>query len=456
MFPSRRPSHTGKPRTYLRKHPHDAEIIRLAAPALGALVAEPIFLLADSAIVGHLGTPQLAALGIASTILTTFVGVSIFLAYGTTAAVARMIGANDLPGALRSGRDGSYLAIVIGGAVIAAGWPLAPWIIDQFGPAPEVAAHAETYLRISLLGAPSMLLVLAATGVLRGLQDTRTPLVVAATGAVGNVGLNYLLVYGFDMGVAGSAWGTVIAQTAMAATFIWVVGRASLRHHVSLRPSLSGMTWAFGTGIPLIIRTAAMRVALIVVTMVATGLGTAELAAHQIVFNTWMFLALVLDAVAIAAQALVGKALGSGNAAEARAVTQRMIQWGVLSGLALGVIIAAVGSVYARLFTSDDEVRTLIVAALIVAALVQPIAGWVFVLDGVLIGAGDGPYLAWASVIAVAVFLPFAWLVAALDPSGVPGIVALWATIGVWTIARVVTLALRERTGAWAVTGATR
>lgn len=439
-----------------RRHPHDREILRLAGPALGALVAEPLFLLTDSAIIGHLGTPQLAGLGIASTVLATVVNLAVFLAYGTTAAVARMLGAGDRAGSLRAGIDGCWLAIVVGVLALVAGWPATPWVIGLFGPAPDVAAQAETYLRISLIGLPGMLLVLAATGVLRGLQDTRTPLYVAAGGAVGNVVLNFALVYGLGLGIGGSALGTVIAQTAMALAFLRVVVRAARSSQVSLRPHWPGVRRSFGAGVPLIVRTLAMRVALLTATVVAARLGTAELAAHQVAFTTWTLLALVLDAVAIAAQALVGRALGAGDADDARSVTRRMVQWGVLAGAGLAVIVLVAGSVYAQLFTPDPEVRRLLVAALVVAALLQPIAGWVFVLDGVLIGAGDGRYLAWASVVSVLAFLPAAWAVVALDLTGVAGIVGLWCAIGVWTVARLVTLTLRERGGRWAVTGAVR
>jgi putative MATE family efflux protein len=440
----------------LRKHDADREILRLALPALGALVAEPLFLLADTAIVGRLGTPELAGLGIAATVLATFVNLSIFLAYGTTAAVARMLGAGDLRGALRQGVDGCWLALIIGTGSLVLGLPLTSWIVSLFSPAPEVASHAETYLRISLLGIPAMLLVLAATGVLRGLQDTRTPLLVAATGAAINVPLNVVLVHGAGLGVAGSAIGTVAIQFAMAAVFAAIVRAGARRHGTSLRPRWPGVRRSFGAGIPLLIRTLAMRVAFVVTTLVATALGTAPLAAHQIVFNTWLLLALVLDAVAIAAQALVGRALGAGDVGDARSITRRMVQWGVLAGIALGLLLLASGSAYARLFTSDAEVRTLVVAALVVAAVLQPIAGWVFVLDGVLIGAGDGRYLAWASAVSVAVFLPAAWAVPALDLSPQAGLVGLWLAIGLWTLVRMITLAVRERGGGWLVTGATR
>ena len=441
---------------FLHRHPADGEILRLGLPALGALVAEPLFLLADSAIVGHLGTAQLAGLGIAGTVLATLVNVSIFLAYATTAAVARMLGAGDLRGAMRQGMIGCWLALLIGVATLIAGWPATGWAVSVFEPAPDVAAHAETYLRISLLGIPSMLFVLAATGVLRGLQDTRTPLVVAGAGAAGNVALNIVLVYGLGLGIGGSALGTVIAQTAMAAAFARVVVRGARRHGAGLRPDWPGVRRSFGAGVPLVVRTVSIRVALIGATVVAAGLGTAELAAYQVAFTTWTLLALVLDAVAIAAQALVGRALGAADVDTARSTTRRTVQWGLLTGPGLGLVVAAIAPVYARLFTSDPEVRSLLVAALLMVAVMQPLAGWGFVLDGVLIGAGDGRYLAVASVVSVLAFLPAALAVTAVDMSGTAGLVALWAAIGVWILARLMTLALRERSSAWLVTGALR
>ena len=401
-----------------RRHPADHEILRLALPALGALVAEPLFLLADAAIIGHLGTPQLAGLGIAATILGTLVNISVFLAYGTTAAVARMLGAGDLRGAMQQGIDGCWLALLVGSATLIVGWPTSPWLVSLFGPSADVAAHAETYLQISLLGIPAMLLVLAGTGVLRGLQDTRTPLMVAA--------------------------------------FARVVVLGARRHRAPLRPDWPGVRRSFSAGMPLVVRTVAMRVALVVATAVAAALGTAELAAYQVAFTTWTLLALVLDAVAIAAQALVGRALGAAAVDEARSITRRMVWWGVVAGAGLAVLVAAAAPLYARVFTSDPEVRGLLITALLVVALMQPVAGWVFVLDGVLIGAGDGRYLALASVISVAIFLPAAYAVTVVDLSELAGQLALWASIGVWMLARLATLAVRVRSRAWMVTGAIR
>lgn len=220
---------------------HDREIVALAVPAFGALVAEPLFVLADSAIVGHLGTAQLAGLGVASALLMTAVGVFVFLAYATTAAVARRVGAGDLRAAIRQGMDGIWLALLIGVAVIVVALPTAPSLMELFGASDSAAPYATTYLRISVFGIPAMLVVMAATGILRGLQDTKTPLYVAVGGFVANAVLNTVLVYGAGLGIAGSAWGTVIAQCGMAAVYLHVVLRGARRHGASLRPDASGI-----------------------------------------------------------------------------------------------------------------------------------------------------------------------------------------------------------------------
>src|SRR6476659_1224358 len=219
----------------------DREIWRLAVPAFLALVAEPLFLLADAAIVGHLGTAPLAGLGIAGAVLQTAVGLCVFLAYGTTAGVARRLGAGDLRGALAQGVDGLWLAVGIGAATTVAGIALTEPLVHAFGASPDVTAPAETYLRIAFLGTGPLLVMLAATGVLRGLQDTRTPLLVAVGGNALNIVLNLVLVYPVGLGIAGSAVGSVLAQVASAAVFVAVVVRAARRHDAPLRPDLPGV-----------------------------------------------------------------------------------------------------------------------------------------------------------------------------------------------------------------------
>ncbi|HET8604306.1 MAG TPA: MATE family efflux transporter [Marmoricola sp.] len=433
----------------------DREILRLAVPAFLALVAEPLYLLADSAIVGHLGTASLAGLGIASAVLSTAVSLCIFLAYGTTASVARRIGAGDLRGALVHGVDGIWLAIAIGVAATALGIPLTGWLVGLFGPGDRVAGQAVAYLHLGFLGAVPLLVVMAATGVLRGLQDTRTPMVVAIAGNAANVVLNLLLVYGLAglpaLGIRGSALGTVIAQSGTALALLWVVVRAARRHDVPLLPDPAGIRAAGGAGVPLLLRTVTLRASLLVMTYAATTLGERPLAAMQVAMTIWTFLALTLDAIAIAAQAITGRYLGAGDVAATRAVTRRMLRWGLLSGVVTGAGLAALSPVLGPLFTGDDRVQSLLLPILLVAALFQPVAGVVFVLDGVLIGAGDGRYLAWAGLWVLLVFAPAAWAAVALTGSTS----VLWVAFGVAFMGgRAVVLLARERTDAWLRTGA--
>jgi putative MATE family efflux protein len=435
-----------------RRNPQDAEILRLAVPAFGALVAEPLFLFADSVIVGRLGTTPLGGLGVASQALTTLVGISVFLAYGTTAAVARQLGAGHREAAIRQGVDGLWLAGIIGAVVLAAGWPLAPQIVHAFGASPAVTGEAATYLRISLLGAPSMLMVLAGTGVLRGLQDTRTPLTVAVAANVVNVALNAFLVLGLHWGIAGSAWGTVCAQTAAAAAYLAMVARGARRAGVGFAPDLTGLRAAAATGVSLVVRTIALQAVLIVVTAIAARQGNAAIAAHQIAFRAWTLLAFALDAIAIAGQAITGRYLGAGDVAGARSATNRMIGWGVVYGAVFGVLLVAAIPLLPAVFSAAPDVRRLLPAVLLVAAAQQPVAGVVFVLDGVLIGAGDQDYLALAGLAAAGVFAAGAVLVITQRA----GLLALWLAFSLWMAARFATLTLRARSSQWLVTGAVR
>ncbi|MET8680393.1 MATE family efflux transporter [Streptomyces sp. NPDC004647] len=431
---------------------HDREIIALALPAFGALVAEPLFVMVDSAVVGHLGTPQLAGLGIAAALLLTAVNVFVFLAYATTAAVARRVGAGDLPAAIRQGMDGIWLALLLGIAVVAAALPTASTIVGLFGASGDAAAYAVTYLRISALGIPAMLVVLAATGVLRGLQNTRTPLYVAVGGFAANAALNAGLVYGAGLGIAGSAWGTVIAQCGMAAVYLAVVVRGARKHAASLRPDAAGIRACARAGAPLLVRTLSLRAVLMIATVVAARLGDADVAAHQVVLTLWSLLAFALDAIAIAGQAIIGRYLGAGDEAGARAGCRRMVQWGIAAGVVLGLLVVLARPLILPMFSSDPAVHELLLPVLLVVAVAQPVSGVVFVLDGVLMGAGDGPYLAWAMIVTLAVFAPVALAV----PSLGGGLTALWWVMGLMMSVRLLGLALRARSGRWIVTGATR
>lgn len=433
----------------------DKQILALAVPALGALVAEPIFVLVDSAVVGHLGTAELAGLSLASTVLLTLVGLCVFLAYATTAAVARRIGAGHRREALQSGIDGMWLALGLGLVLAATLWIGGGWAIGAMGGTGEVAEHALVYLRWSGLGLPGMLVVLASTGVLRGLQDTRTPLYVAAGGATFNAVLNVVLVYGVGLGIAGSGIGTAVAQLTMGAVLGVVVVRGARREGASLRPAAGGIWSNARAGAPLFVRTLSLRLAILLTVFVATGLGEVTLAGYQVVASVWGLAAFALDALAIAAQALVGHGLGAGDRSHVRSVLRRTLQWGVAAGALLGLVMAVGGWWFAPFFTSDPDVRTAVALGMAVCGLLLPMAGWVFVLDGVLIGAGDGRYLAWAGMVTFVVYVPFALAVRALAPDGAAGLAWLWAAFaGVFMAARALTTGLRARSDRWMVTGA--
>ena len=291
------------------------DILRLAVPALGALIAEPLFLIVDAAMVGHLGVTQLAALGIASAVLQTIVGLMVFLAYSTTPAVARRFGGGDLTKAVSVGIDGMWLALGLGAGLALAGFFATPFLVGLFGATPEVAAEAIVYLQISVWGLPAMLVVFAATGLLRGLQDTVTPLWIAGLGFGANALLNLMFIYGLGWGIAGSAAGTVVAQWGMVAAFAVVVGRLARRHEASVRPHREGVRGSARSGGWLFLRTVSLRVALLATVVVATGLGTEELAGWQVAFTIFSTAAFALDALAIAAQALIGKGLGADDRA---------------------------------------------------------------------------------------------------------------------------------------------
>ena len=404
----------------------------------------------DTAVVGHLGTPELGGLAVAATIILTGYSLFIFLAYGTTGSVARLLGAGDTRRAAHLAVQGLWLALGLGLALALLGAVFAEPLVGAMGAEGEVRRHALTYLRISLFGVPSLMLTLAGTGYLRGLQDTRTPLVVAIGSNIVNLVLEVALIYGLGFGVGASAFATVVAQTGAAAVYVTIVLRAVRVEEASLRPDVPALRTLVRVSVDLFVRTAALRGALTVATAVAARLGTIDLGAHQVAFEIWNFLALSLDAVAIAGQAMTGRFLGAGAVDEAQAAARRMVTWGWVGGIVLGVAVGALSPLLPHAFSGDDEVVALAGFLLLFVAVFQPVNGVVFVLDGVLIGAGDMSFLAKAMVGAAAVFLPLAALVLWADL----GIGALWAAIGALMTARLLALGWRFRSGVWAIPGA--
>jgi putative MATE family efflux protein len=438
--------------TPFRRDRHDREILRLAVPALGALVAEPLYILGDTAVVGRLGTDQLAGLAVASSILLLLYSIFIFLAYGTTAAVARLLGADEPGEAAHQAVQGMWLAFVIGVVLIGVGLVAAEPLVSALGATGAVRDYALLFLRLSLFGIPAQLVVLAGTGYLRGLQDTRTPLVVAVVSSVGNLVLEVVLIFGLGFGIGASAISTVLAQVGSAVVYVVWVHRAVRQHAVRLAPHGATLRRLAVVGGDLFVRTAALRGALVVSTAVATRLGTVALAAHQIAFQIWNLLALCLDALAIAGQAMIGRFLGAQDEASARRAGRRLLEWGLAAGVVFGLATAGLRGVLPHIFTTDPAVIALTSFVLVFVALMQPINGIVFVLDGLLIGAGDLRFLAVAMLIPAALFVACAVAVLAWGL----GIGWLWASLTLFMLARMVGLAWRWRGGRWAVTGASR
>jgi len=426
------------------------QILAVALPAFAALVAEPVMLLADTAMIGHLGTAELAGLAVASVVLATVVGLCVFLAYGTTSAVARSHGAGREADAGAQALGGIWLAATLGVVLAAVTALLADPLTTSLSSSADVAHHARVYLAVSAAGIPAMLLVLAATGALRGVLDLRTPLVVTVSACVANVALNLLLIYGLGWGVAGAALGTVLVQWSAALALTGVVARRVLRDGVSLRPRLGAVLAAARAGVPLLVRTGTLRVAVLLATAVAATFGDASLAAHQVTATVVTLCAFALDALAIAGQTLTGRALGAGDAALTRELTARMVRWGWGVGAVIGVAVAVLSPWIPAVFTSDPDVADALVPALLAAALVQPLSGAVFVLDGVLIGAGDGRYLAVAGVVVLVAYAP---LLLAVDLSGA-GLTWLWLAYAGFIGARWGTLEHRRRGERWVVLGA--
>ena len=433
--------------TVVRRSVHDREIVLIALPALGALAAEPLYLLTDTAIVGHLGTTELAALALAATVLTSLVGLCNFLAYGTTAQVARLHGAGETTAAGDLGAQALWLALVIGATAAALTALFAAPVVGLLGADGDVADAAARYLRIAALGLPCAMLALSGQGWLRGVGDLRSPLIVVVIASAANVVLELVLVYGLDLGLDGSAWGTVVAQLGMGAAFAWLLLRAPAS---TRRPVWDLIRPLTRMGAQIVVRTGSLLLAFAVASAVLARTSDAALAANQVVFQLFVFLALVLDALAIAGQVLVGRALGGADARQARVMGRRLCELSFAAGLVMTVVLLALSGVLPRLFTSDAAVLDQIAIAWPIFAGLLPFAAIVFALDGILIGAGDTRYLAIAMAASAAVAIAIELLTLAFDW----GIAGIWAAMTALMAVRLATTAWRFVGGRWALVGA--
>jgi putative MATE family efflux protein len=427
---------------------YDREILRLAIPALGALAAEPLYLLVDTAIVGHLGTPQLAALALAAAVLGAAVTLCNFLTYGTTAQVARLHGAGETQRAGEIAAQALWLALAIGivltGTVVALADPLMA-LVGGHGHSADLAAR---YLRISALGLPSALIALAAQGYLRGIGDLRSPLIVVVVANIINIVLELVFVYGLDWGLDGSAAGTVVAQTGMGVAFIMYLLKAPAR---TRRPNTEQLKGLARMGGHIVVRTGSLLLAFVIAGAVLARVGDDSLGAHQIAFQVFIFLALVLDAIAIAGQVLVGRMLGAGDATGALAAARRMLGWSLIGGCVIGLGLLATRNLLPNAFSSDTAVLDRAHELWPLFALMLPAGALTFALDGILLGAGDTRFLAYAMAFsALAVFVPITLLSLHFHW----GVVGVWWGLNALMLARLVTTGVRYRGRRWLVVGA--
>lgn len=425
-------------------------IAALALPALVVLAAEPLYVLVDTAVVGHLGRVPLAALAIGGTVLTLIAWLGTVVAYGTTGRSARRFGAGDRSAAVAEGVQASWLALAVGIAV-AVGMQVGGGVLARTlaGADNDVADAAAQWLRIAALGAPGLLLAAAGNGWLRGIQDTRRPLWFVLGPSLLSAVLCPLLVYPAGLGLPGSAVANVVAQTLSGVLF----AGALVAERVALRPRPRVLAQQLVLSRDLLIRGVAFQASFLSATAVAARFGAAVVGAHQIALQLWFFTALVLDALAIAAQALVGAALGAGDAAEARGLARRIGLLGAACGGAFALLIAAGAGVVPEWFSDDGQVREQAMVAWPWFVAMLPLAGVVFALDGVLIGAGDVRYLRNLTIVAaLGGFLPAIWLAYGLDL----GLGGIWAGLTLFVVLRLIALLLRLRSGRWAVVGAVR
>ncbi|PWG62905.1 MATE family efflux transporter [Bifidobacterium callitrichidarum] len=410
-------------------------ILALALPTFGQLIAEPTFILIDTAIVGHIGDAALAGLSIGSTIILTAVGLCIFLAYSTTAQVAHLLGAGRRREGLQAGIDGLWLALGIGVLLAIGLFVGSEPLCRALGGQGAVLDQAVTYTRAIVLGAPGMLLVYAANGIFRGLQKVRITLIAAVSGAILNTVLEVLFVIVFGWGIAGSGAATMIAQWYMGLFLVIPAILWSKADGASLRPRLDGIAAAGSGGLPLFIRTLAIRAAMVVTVASAARMGTSVLAGFQAVNSSWNFAMNMLDSVGIAGQTLVATALGAGNTSQARKLTKATGKAGLFTGTLIGLAFAVIGLSAGHFFSPTPHIQLIIAAGMVTMGVFFPLQGWMMAIDGILIGSRDYRYLAATCTLTAVAYIAVIMVLAdAVTPhlgSDLARTVALWMVFNI-------------------------
>ncbi|SHE42666.1 putative efflux protein, MATE family [Ferrithrix thermotolerans DSM 19514] len=422
-----------------------AELIGLAVPTLVSLIAEPVFLLVDSVIVGHLGTTALAALGAAGAIITLINATFIFLTYSTTSLVARSLGQDSPAEARKWAASSMVLALCVGISVSALAYLSENSLLGLVGTPTNVLADARTYLNVSLLGVPATLLTYSALGSLRGFKMISHSAKIQVAGYVLNAVLDYSLVFGARLGILGAAVGTTIVQFLVAASYLYTTATAMSFSSLSMRTVIGSLRSSLRHGSGLTLRTITLRLAILLATWVAAKMGSTSLAAQQVLSSIWTFAAFALDSVAIALQVIVGHSIGAKDTEKTRTFTRWGMNWSLVIGVALAIPLVVLRVPLSHAFTTSKILQHVISHTLIVVSVLQPLAGLVYLLDGVLIGSGDGDFLALAGAVSTAAFVPAALLVHYLHPS----LDWLWLAYGWFMFCRFLTLGCRERGDAW-------
>ena len=430
------------------------QLLALALPTFGQLIAEPAFVMIDTAIVGHITGAALAGLSLGSTIVLTAVGLCVFLAYGTTSQVAQLMGAGKRKQGLEAGIDGLWLALGIGIIISAILFLFAQPLCRAMGAQGDVLINAVRYLRAIVFGLPGMLLVYAANGIFRGIKQVRITFIAASAGALVNTALDVLFVFGLNWGVAGSGFATLIAQWFMGIFLVVPALVWARKDDADWRPRLAGIFHTASDGVPLFIRTLALRASLVATVILAAHMSTQVLAAYQAVNATWNFVLNMLDAIGIAGQTLVATELGAGRRQRAKAMTTLAGKAGWISGIVIGIGMVVFGFVAAAAFSPSPSIQHLIMVGMVVQGVLLPLAGWMWALDGILIGARDYRYLAVTCTITAVIYLSALAGLNALDmtlnPSASVRMALLWLVLNVFFIGgRAIFNATRIRGEAW-------
>jgi putative MATE family efflux protein len=428
----------------------DRRILALALPATVTLIADPVMGLVDTAVVGRLGAAQLGAMGLALAVFSSVSWIFNFLVYGTTSTVARAVGAGDREAAGRRVVHAAQVAVVLGIVVGMALWVATPWLVRALGAVDELIAPATEYLRIRAVGVPLVLLAFVGHGAFRGVSNTRTPLAVAVGANVVNAVLTFALVFGAGLGLAGAAWATVAAEAVAVLAFTLLFRRVGLPLRGHRRPNRAQLLALVVVSRDLFLRTGSLLLGLLAVSSAAARIGAVPAAAHQVLFQTFLLISFLMDGFAIAGQAMVGTALGAGDEEEARATGRRLLRWGVGGGVVMALILLAATPIGPRILTDEPSVLVAATSVWWLVAVGQIVAGPVFALDGVFMGAEDFAYLRTWTMIAAVAGGATAQVVATFGG----GLLGLWLAVQVIMLVRLLSLVLRLRGSRWLRSGA--